>query len=444
MALTDAVARQARTTGKAYTLNDSDGLSLFVTANGTKKWHFRFSLQGKQQRISLGSYPEFSLKQARQQRDELRAQLAGGVDPRSYRQQSNSAMQNTFDAVFRQWRDFKALSLESGRQSTLSQIDRIFAKDVLPSLGSLSIFDVEPLHILDVLRRIERRKAFTTAEKIRTWLNQLFRYAKVEKGVRYNPASDLDIVAAPRPPVTHNPFLRMDELPAFLRTLRDYGGQETTKQGLRLLLLTGVRTGELRLAEPEQFDLKRGLWIIPPASVKPLQVRIRREGNSVPAYVVPLPRQVIDIVKALLTLQKRRPAQRYLLPNCNNLQKRISENTLNSALKRMGYKDRLTGHGIRATISTALNELGYPKEWIEVQLSHADPNKIRAAYNHAVYVEQRRMMMQEWADRLERWEAGEAVIKTAEPRGVGAIGIAASNWMQPVEGAPLLRGIILR
>lgn len=208
--------------------------------------------------------------------------------------------------------------------------------------------------------------------------------------------------------------------------------------------MTGVRTGELRLAEPDQFDLKRGLWIIPPASVKQLQVRMRREGNSVPAYVVPLPRQAIDIVKALLTLQKRRPAQRYLLSNCNNLQKRISENTLNSALKCMGYADRLTGHGIRATISTAFNELGYPKEWIEVQLSHADPNKIRAAYNHAVYVEQRRMMMQEWADRLDRWEGGEAVMKTAAPRGVGAIGIAASSWMQPVESALLSCEIILR
>ncbi|MBI0561370.1 tyrosine-type recombinase/integrase [Pectobacterium parmentieri] len=136
---------------------------------------------------------------------------------------------------------------------------------------------------------------------------------------------------------------------------------------------------------------------------------MRREGNGVPPYVVPLPRQAIDIVNQLLVLQKYRPAQRYLLAHRNNLQKRISENTLNGALKRMGYADQLTGYGIRATISTALNELGYPKEWIEVQLSHADPNKICAAYNHASYVEQRRMMMQEWADRLDRWEADFAV-----------------------------------
>ena len=128
----------------------------------------------------------------------------------------------------------------------------------------------------------------------------------------------------------------------------------------------------------------------------------------------------------------------------NNLQKRISENTLNGALKHMGYADQLTGCGIRATISTALNELGYPKEWIEVQLSHADPNKIRAAYNHASYVEQRRIMMQEWADRLDRWEGGEAVMKTSAPQDVGVFGMTANSRIWPAEGSPLLREAILR
>lgn len=138
--------------------------------------------------------------------------------------------------------------------------------------------------------------------------------------------------------------------------------------GLQLLMLTGVRTGELRLAVPEQFDLERGLWIILPV-------------------IVPLSQQAIGIVRVLIDKHARRPAQRYLLAHRSRLKERISENTLNGALYRMGYADRLTGHGIRATISTALNELGYPKEWIEVQLSHLDPNKIRAAYNHADYVE---------------------------------------------------------
>lgn len=387
MALTDAVVRQAKTTGKDYTLNDTDDLVLFVTGRGARKWHFRFTWLGKQHRVAIGSYPELSLKEAREQR----AQVARGVDPRIHRLQTKAAELaaplNTFASVFKTWRDFKALSLKPGRQSTLSQIDRIFDKDVLPWLGKLSIFDIDNPHLLDVLRRIERRKAFTTAEKVRTWLNQLFRYAMVEQGLRYNRASDLDIVAVPKPPVLHNPFLRMDELPAFLQTLRNYGGQELTKMGLRLLLLTGVRTGELRQAVPEQFDLERGLWIIPPVIVKQLQVKLRREGKTIPPYIVPLSQQAISIVRGLIDEHARRPVQHYLLSHRSSLKERISENMLNGALHRMGYADRLTGHGIRATISTALNELGYPKEWIEVQLSHADPNKIRAAYNHADYVE---------------------------------------------------------
>lgn len=415
MALTDAVVRQAKTRNKDYTLNDAEGLVLFVSRRGAKKWHFRFTWMGKQQRVAVGSYPELSLKTAREQRDDLRALVARGVDPRLHRLQckaaERAAPRDTFAAVFKAWRAFKALSLKPGRQSTLSQIDRIFDKDVLPWLGSLSIFDIDNPHLLEVLRRIERRKAFTTAEKVRTWFNQLFRYAVVEKGLRYNPASDLDIVAAPKPPVAHNPFLRMEALPAFLQTLRHYGGQELTKKGLRLLLLTGVRTGELRRAVPEQFDLERGLWIIPPIIVKQLQVKLRREGKMIPPYIVPLSRQAIAIVRELIEEHARRAAQHYLLAHRTRLKERISENTLNGALHRMGYVDQLTGHGIRATISTALNELGYPQEWIEVQLSHADPNRIRAAYNHADYVEPRREMMQDWADRLDGWERGEPVVR---------------------------------
>jgi len=317
------------------------------------------------------------LKAAREERDGLRAQVARGVDPRIHRLQSKvatlTAPTQTFAAVFQVWRDFKALSLKPGRQSTLSQMDRIFAKDVLPWLGHFDIFEVENTHLLEVLRRIERRKAFSMAEKVRTWLNQMFRYAMVERGLRH------------------------------------YNGQETTKLGLCLLLLTGVRTGELRLAVPEQFDLERGLWVIPPQAVKQLQVKLRREGHTVAPYVVPLSRQAVAIFRHLLQQQTRRPAQRYLLPQSSDIKKRISENTLNGALHRMGYANRLTGHGIRATISTALNELGYRKEWIEVQLSHVDPNQVRAAYNHAAYVEQRRRMMQDWADFLGAWERGEPV-----------------------------------
>jgi integrase len=196
----------------------------------------------------------------------------------------------------------------------------------------------------------------------------------------------------------------VSELPAFLRKLRNYRGRgDITRQlGLRLLLLTGVRTGELRSATPEQFELERGLWIIPPVIVKQLQESLRLEDKDIPPYIVPLSRQAMAIVQQLL--DAKRPAQRHLLSHRCDLTERISENTLNGALKKMGYSGQLTGHGIRATIFTALNEIGYNTKWVGAQLSHADPHQVSAAYNHAKYVEQRRHMMQDWADRLDQWE----------------------------------------
>lgn len=408
MALTDTAVRQAKPSGKNYTLKDSGGLALFVGPKGAKQWHFRFYWLGKQARISLGVYPAVSLKEARTARDEARALVAQGVDPRSSRREArlaaSASTENSFRSVFTDWRAFRALSLKVGRQSTLSQIDRHFDKDILPWLGDLPIVEVSRQHVLEVLRKIERRKAMTTVEKCRTWLNQLFRYAMVEKGLATNPSADLDIVAMPKPKVRHNPHLRMDELPAFLRKLRSYGGHPNTVLGIRLLLLTGVRTGELRAAKPEQFDLERGLWIIPAELVKQLQVRERQESEEIPPYIVPLSRPAVEIIKSLLAAKL--PAQCFLLPHRSRPRESISENTINTALKYMGYKGRLTGHGIRGTLSTALNELGYEDKWIDAQLSHVDPNEVRRSYNHAEYVIQRQAMMQDWADRLECWERG--------------------------------------
>lgn len=413
MALTDVAVRQARTIGKDYTLPDFDGLSLAVSATGGKSWHFRYYWAAKQKRMSLGTYPEVSLREARALRDETRALLAKGINPKIDRKQKlrsvRLATENSFKAVYRQWLAHRRLDLKEGRQSTLAQIQRVFDKDVLPALGTVTIFDIHRPNLLDVLARIEQRGAFTTAEKVRTWFRQVFRFAMVKvDGLEANPASDLDVVAAPKPPVAHNPFLRLHELPDLLHKLRRYRGTITTQLGLRLLLLTGVRTGELRLATPDQFDLERGLWIIPPEVVKQLQDGMRKRGKrpqDIPPYVVPLSVQAIEIVRYLL--EQVKPAQRYLLAHRGDLKRRISENTLNAALKRMGYEGLLTGHGIRGTLSTALNEIGYPKIWVDAQLSHADPNKVSATYNHALYVEPRRRMMQDWADRLDLLEQGE-------------------------------------
>nr|WP_200967923.1 integrase arm-type DNA-binding domain-containing protein [Pseudomonas aeruginosa] len=413
MTLSDLTVRQAKAAEKAYSIPDTDGLGLVVTPTGGKSWHLRYYWLGKQKRISLGNYPEIGLREARTLRDEARALLAQGINPHTDRKQKRHAVKlasdYTFKAVFNAWVEHRAKELKEGRNSTLSQIKRIFEKDVLPSLGKMSIYDIRRPQLLGVLAKIEGRKAFTTAEKVRTWLGQLFRYALViVEGLEVNPASDLDVVAEPKPPVTHNPYLHLPELPEFLQKLRLYNPRGwQTQLGIRLLLLTGVRTGELRLATPEQFDLDRGLWIIPPQIVKQLQGEMRKAGKrpqDVPPYIVPLSLQAIEIVRYLLEVM--RPAQIHLLTHRSELKKRISENTLNAALKRMGYEDQLTGHGIRGTISTALNEVGYPKIWVDAQLSHSDPNKVSSAYNHAKYVEPRRRMMQDWADRLDLLEQG--------------------------------------
>ena len=412
MALSEATVRQAKTTGKKYYLSDFDGLSLYVSPTGAKAWHFRYYWAGKQKEISLGTYPEVGLREARKLRDEARELLAKAINPRVHRKQKRHAIrlasENDFKTVYLQWFVHRKLELKAGRQSTLSQIERIFDNDVLPRLGVTSIFDIQRSDLLDVLTRIEARGALSIAEKVRTWFNQLFRFALVKiSGLTVNPASDLDVVALPKPPVANNPFLRLTQLPNFLHKLRAYGGAATTQLGVRLLLLTGVRTGELRLATPDQFDLERGLWIIPPEVIKQLQEIMRKQrkrAQDIPPYLVPLSIQAIEIVRYLLAEMK--PAQTYLLSHRSDFNKRISENTLNQALKRMGYDELLTGHGIRATISTALNEIGYPKIWVDAQLSHCDPNKVSAAYNHALHVEPRRHMMQDWADRLDLLEQG--------------------------------------
>jgi integrase len=408
MALTDTAIKQAKPGSKPYTLTDGDGLSLQVPASGSKRWHFRFHWQGRQQRISFGTYPEVSLKDARLRRDAARTLVASSVDPRSHRRaeryKASQASSNTFEAVAQRWHEFRSKRLTKGKKGSAGQAGKYLDKDMLPCLGDLPITDIRRGDVLQVIRRIERRGALVSARKVRTWLNQIFRFAMAEGLIEVNPAADLDIVAELPRPVRHNPFLKVSELPVLLDSIAQSSCAETTILGIRLLLLTGVRTGELRAATPDQFDIEKGIWSVPPEGVKQLRGRVRTKADEVPPYLVPLSTQAMRIVKRLMQMKGR--GARYLLVHRLEPQAMISENTLNTAISRIGFKGRLTGHGIRATISTALNEVGFVEEWIEAQLSHADTNKIRAAYNHAEYVDQRRRMMQYWADLLDVLEGG--------------------------------------
>ncbi|OWT56943.1 tyrosine-type recombinase/integrase [Candidimonas nitroreducens] len=426
MPLTDIAVRQARAADKAYTLSDGRGLGLCVTPSGGKHWHFRYSWSGKQHRMTLGAYPEISLKEARELREAARAQVARGIHPQKHRKQEQLvkrlAEDRRFQGVFEQWLSHRSRTLQPGRQSTLGQIERIFTRDILPTLAKRSIYEITQADLLQVLGKIEAREALTTAEKCRSWLRQLFRFAMVKiPGLEKNPAQDLAIAALPKPPVSHNLFLQIADLPELLQALRSYQGSQEVQMALRLLLMTGVRTGELRRATRDQFDLDQGLWTIPAVHVKQLHAKMHKEGlgpQDIPPYLIPLPTQAREVVRQLI--EAMCPAQRYLLTHRSNLKNPISEGTLNQAIKTLGFGGLLTPHGIRGTISTALNEFDYPNTWVAAQLSHVAPKGRRDAYNHAEHVEQRRRMMQDWADRLDLLEQGDVEAASVPARGVPA------------------------
>ena len=409
MPLTDTAVRQAKPADKDFTLTDGSGLSLFVATNGTKSWHFRFSWLGKQPRMSLGTYPEISLKDARELRDKARGLVAKGIDPRAKRReekhQASALAMNTFEAVANEWHAFKAPRMVVSTSGGSAQARFYLDKDLIPVLGKIPIADVKRSDVLAALRRIEKRGALNSARKCRSWLNEIFRYGMVSGYLDINPASDLDIVAQQEPPVRHNPMLVRSELKEFFAVLEASTAAAYVKCAIRILWLTGVRTTELRNATTDQVDLDAGLWSIPPDAVKQLKKRVRRQSkeDEVPAYLVPLSRQAVEEMRKVHQLTG---GYRLLIAGRNDPRQPISNNTVNSALKRMGYEGRLTGHGIRASISTALNEMGYNGDWVEAQLSHASGSKVRRSYNHAEYVEQRRAMMQEWADYLDSVAAG--------------------------------------
>lgn len=397
MPLTDTAARQARSKDKPYTLKDSDGLFLYIAENGTKSWHYRFTWHGKQARISMGVYPAIGLRDARVRRDEARALVAKGIDPRIERRHARAEAAvnhaNTFEAVANRWYEFKLPRWSAARKGS-AVLSRLYLdKDLISEIGRLPIGEIKRADVLRTMRKVEKRGALNVARKCRTWLNEIFRYGMAEGLLEVNPASDLDIVSIPEPPVQHHPFLRRHELKEFLLTLRDAGCSESVRSAIKLLLLTGVRTIELRKATIEQFDFDGGMWSVPAGVVKQLQSRVRTKGGDIPPYLVPLSRQAVEEAKRAHQLSNH---GHLLIAGRHDPRKPMSDNSVNNALKNMGYKDRLTGHGIRATISTALNEMGYNEKWVDAQLSH-----IGDAYNHAEFVEQRKGMMQDWADYLD-------------------------------------------
>lgn len=394
--LTDTAIRTAKPKDKPYKLSDGQGLYLEVMQTGSKLWRLKYRHGGKEKRLALGAYPAVPLQQARQRRADARELLADGIDPGEQKKaakQTEVAEGLTFEALAREWH---AYNTPRWAPATANKAAAYLESDLLPTLGKRPIRAVTRPELVELLRKIESRGAFNAAKKTRQWLSQIFRFGLAKGVVEGNPATDLDVVAALAPRTTHHPHVTFAELPELLNKCDAANIHTLTRHAIRLLALTAVRPGELRAAPWGEFDLDAALWTIPAERMK-----ARRP------HLVPLPRQA---VAALREVQEITGGYALVFAGSNNPERPMSENTVNKALRLAGYEGRQTGHGFRHLLSTELNGRGYNKDWIERQLAHGDTDEMRGTYNHAAYVEQRREMMQAWADSIDALCSGANVV----------------------------------
>lgn len=371
---------------KAYQLADGAGLYLEVVPSGSRYWRMKYRFNGKEKRLAFGVYPAVSLAQARALRDDAKKKLAEGIDPSFAKKEEKLVrdvqLNNTFQAVALEWHGTKVSRWSEGYASDIIEA---FNKDIFPYIGQQPVNEIKPLILLNVMRRMESRGATEKTKKVRQRCSEVFRYAIVTGRAEYNPAADLTSAMSGHES-KHYPFLTVEELPDFFKALAGYTGSPLVVLAARLLILTGVRTGELRGAFWSEFDLEKAVWEIPAERMK-----MKRP------HLVPLSTQALEIIQQLKVMSGQYPL---VFPGRNDPRKTMSEASINQVFKRIGYTGKVTGHGFRHTMSTILHEEGFNTAWIETQLAHVDKNAIRGTYNHALYLEGRREMMQWYSDYL--------------------------------------------
>ncbi|HGW3127655.1 TPA: tyrosine-type recombinase/integrase [Klebsiella pneumoniae] len=376
---------------KAYQLADGAGLYPEVVPSGSRYWRMKYRFNGKEKRLAFGVYPAVSLAQARALRDEAKKKLAEGIDPSFAKKEEKLVrdvrLHNTFQAVALEWHGTKVSRWSEGYASDIIEA---FNKDIFPYIGQQPVNEIKPLVLLNVLRRMESRGATEKAKKVRQRCSEVFRYAIVTGRAEYNPAADLTSAMSGHES-KHYPFLTVEELPDFFKALSGYTGSPLIVLAARLLILTGVRTGELRGAFWSEFDLEKAVWEIPAERMK-----MKRP------HLVPLSTQALEIVQQLKVMSGQYPL---VFPGRNDPRKTMSEASINQVFKRIGYTGKVTGHGFRHTMSTILHEEGFNTAWIETQLAHVDKNAIRGTYNHALYLEGRKEMMQWYGDYVDSCES---------------------------------------
>jgi integrase len=400
MILTDTHIRNAKPKAKSYKVSDGGGMYLLVKPDGARYWRLDYRFAGKRRTLALGVYPTTTLSKARTSRDEAKTLLAEGTDPgamkRATKRAARLSVENSFEAIARE-----CLAKQRNRLSP-RYFNLLLARlegDVFPHIGSRPVADVDAPELLEVLRKVEKRNALETARRLRQICGQVFRYAIATGIAKYDPSAALrGALSSPGKPRGHK-AMPLSEVPTFLRLLANYDGDVRTRLALRLMVLTFARTTELRAAQwPEIEDLDgiNPLWRIPTDRTK-----MKRQ------HIVPLAPQAVTLLNGLRSLPGSQ-ASPFLFPSPSR-EGCISNNTMLYALYRLGYHSRATVHGFRAMASTALNERGFRADVIEHQLAHQEQNAIRAAYNRAEYLGERKAMMKYWADLLDTMEGGNVV-----------------------------------
>jgi integrase len=404
MALSDTSLRNAKPQPKQYKLHDTGGLFVIVRPSGGKLWRLKYRFGGKELQLSLGSYPDVGLKAARARRDEARKLLDDGVDPIAQKKRAavfaRISASNTFGLIAD---EFIAKRQQDGMADATIIKMRWFASLINKDIGKRAMSEIEPFELLTSIKKIERMGNHETAKRVRAFAARVFRYAIITGRAKYNPAADLaEALVSPR--VKHHAaILDPKAVGALLRAIEGYDGHITTKLALQVAPHLFVRPGELRHAEWKEFDFNAAVWRIPAAKMK-----MRTE------HVVPLSRQALAILKEA---ERYRIKGTFVFPAFRTWLRPMSENTLNAALRRMGYTtDEMTSHGFRSTASTLLNESGkWSSDAIERALAHKDSDNVRAAYHRGTHWDERVRMAQWWSDYLDQLRDGAQILTLNRP-----------------------------
>ncbi len=386
MPLTDTALRAAKPTEKTQKSFDGNGLYLIITPKGAKSWRLKYRFQGKEKLISLGPYPLVSLKEARERSLVARKTLEGGIDPSAERKQAKNKTQNTFELVAREWHEMQSTKWT---KTTATAVMQRMKRNFFPFIGAKPIDEVTAPEILALLRKVEARGTISSAHDLKHACSGVMRYAIATGRAERDPTADLRGALTPNRK-KHRPALTAPEAVGnLMHAIYNYQGSLVVRSALQLLAFTFCRSTEIRNAEWKEFDFEDKLWRIPAERMK-----MKRD------HLVPLSKQAIAVLEKLRMYSGK---GQYVFPCYRSETVSFGKTALQRAIRVMGFeRDEMCPHGFRSMASTLLNEQGYNADWIERQLAHVSNNQVRAAYNRAEYLPERRKMLQEWADYLDK------------------------------------------